>query len=93
MLFDTSLLTTQLNNVRIKGKVQQSRESSCAFLSVVANEKRAFWSPLTKVANFFLLCSANYWLQLPILNISLNLWKIGWIPILEMPIWSNIIFL
>ena len=55
MVLDTSLLNTQQYKVRIKGKVQQFRERSNALplhVSVVANEKGAFWSPLTKVANF-----------------------------------------
>ena len=49
MVFDTSLLNTQQYKVHIKGKVEQSRERSSA-LSVVAIEKRAFWSPSTMVA-------------------------------------------
>ena len=55
MVLDTSLLTLQQYNVRIKGKVEQSREMSCTlpYTSVfVAIEKGAFWSPLTTVANF-----------------------------------------
>ena len=42
MVLDTSLLNTQLYKVRIKGKVEQSRERSCALplhLGVVAMEK------------------------------------------------------
>ena len=45
MVLDTSLLNTQRYKVRIKGKVEQSREWSSAFplhLGVVAIEKRAF---------------------------------------------------
>ena len=42
MVLDTSLLNTQQYKVRIKGKVDQSRERSCA-------------PPSTKVANFTLL--------------------------------------
>ena len=47
MVLDTSLLNTQQYKVRIKGKVEQSRESSSApvHLGVVAIEKGAFWSP------------------------------------------------
>ena len=44
---------TQHYKVRIKGKVEQSRKSSNALyqhLGVVANEKKAFRSPLTTVA-------------------------------------------
>ena len=55
MVLDTSLLNTQQYKVRIKGKVEQSRERSSALplhFSVVAIEKGAFWSPSTKVANF-----------------------------------------
>ena len=46
MVLDTSLLSTQQYKVRIKGKVEQSRERSSAplHLSVVAIEKRAFRS-------------------------------------------------
>ena len=54
MVLDASLLNTQLYMVRIKGKVEQSREWSNAplHLGVVAIEKEAFGSPSTKVANF-----------------------------------------
>ena len=43
-----------LSKVRIKGKMEQSREKSSALphLGVVAFEKGAFVSPSTKVANF-----------------------------------------
>ena len=52
MVLDTSLIHTQQYKVRIKGKVEQSRERSSALhLSVVAIEKGAFWSPWTTVAN------------------------------------------
>ena len=54
----TSLLNTQQYKVRIKGKVEQSRERSSALplhLGVVAIEKGAFWSPSTTVANNYLL--------------------------------------
>ena len=53
MVLDTSLLTTQQYKVRIKSKVEQSRErnSPPLHLGVVATEKGAFWSPLTAVAN------------------------------------------
>ena len=54
MVLDTSLLNTQQCKVCIKGKVEKSRERSCAplHLGVVAIEKRTFWSPTTIVANF-----------------------------------------
>ena len=55
MVLDTSLLNTQQYNVRIKCKVEQSRERNSAHplhLGVVAIEKGAFWSPSTMVANF-----------------------------------------
>ena len=54
MVLDTSLLDTQQYKVRIKGKVEQSREKSSApplHLGVVAIEKGAFWSPSTTVTN------------------------------------------
>ena len=57
MILDTSLINTQHYKVRIKSKVEQSRKSNSDLplhLSVVANEKGAFKSPLTLVANFFL---------------------------------------
>ena len=53
MVLDTALLNTQQYKVRIKGKVEQSRErSSAPHLGVVAIEREAFGSPLTKVTNF-----------------------------------------
>ena len=54
MVLDTSLLNTQQYKVRIKGKVEQSKEMSSAplHLGVVAIEKGVFWSPSTTVANF-----------------------------------------
>ena len=60
MVLDTSLLNTQQYIVRIKGKVEQSRERSST-LSVVAIEKGAFWTPSTMVANFtFYLLVLNF---------------------------------
>ena len=60
MVLDASLLNTQHYKVQIKGKVEQSRETSRAppHTLVVAFEKGAFGSPSTNVANFtlFLLC-------------------------------------
>ena len=58
MVLDATLLNTQYYKVRIKGKVEQSREWSSAFplhLRVVAIEKGAFRSPSTTVANFTFL--------------------------------------
>ena len=55
MVLDTALLNTQHFKVRIKSKVEQSREWNSTLplhFSVVAIEKGAFKSPLTKVANF-----------------------------------------
>ncbi len=54
MVPDTALFNTQHYKVRIKGKVEQSREWSSAlpYTSAVATEKGAFGSPSTKVANF-----------------------------------------
>ena len=54
MVLDPSLLNTQHYKVRIKNKVEQSRERSSAplHLSVVAIEKGAFGSPSTKGDNF-----------------------------------------
>ena len=57
MVLDATLLNIQHYKVRIKGKVEQSRERSSALplhLGVVAIEKGAFGSPLTTVANFTL---------------------------------------
>ena len=54
-VLDAALLNTQHYKVRIKGKVEQSREWSSALpynLGVVAIEKGAFRSPSTTVANF-----------------------------------------
>ena len=52
MVLDTSLFNTQQYKVRIKGKMEQSRERSSAplHLGVVATEKGAFWSLSTTVA-------------------------------------------
>ena len=54
MVLDASLLNTQHYKVRIKGKVEQSREG-VAPSPVVAIEKGAFGLPSTMVANFTLL--------------------------------------
>ena len=52
---------TQHYKVRIKGKVEQSRERSNTplHLGVVAIEKGAFGSPSTTVTNFLLYISQN----------------------------------
>ena len=55
MVLDATLLNTQYYKVRIKGKVEQSKERSSALplhLGVVAMEKGAFGSPSTNLANF-----------------------------------------
>ena len=56
MVLDASLLNTQHYKVRIKSKVEQSRERSNAptlHLGVVAIEKGAFGSPSTMVTNYY----------------------------------------
>ena len=55
MLLDATLLNTQRYKVRIKGKVEQSKEKNSAplHLGVVAMEKGAFGSLSTMVANFY----------------------------------------
>ena len=58
MVLDATLFNTQHYNVRIKGKVEQSRERSSApplHFGVVAIEKGVFGSSSTTVANFTLL--------------------------------------
>ena len=53
IVLDATLINTQPYKVRIKSKVEQSREwSSPLHLRVVAIEKETFGSPLTKVTNF-----------------------------------------
>ena len=57
MVLDAALLNTQHYQVRIKGKVEQSKEWSSAphYISVVeAMEKGAFESPSTEVANLLI---------------------------------------
>ena len=53
-VLDAALLNIQHYKVRSKGKVEQSREWSnvLSYTCVVAIEKGAFGSPMTKVANF-----------------------------------------
>ena len=56
-------LTSGTIRVRIKGKVEQSREWSSAppqHLSVVALEKRAFWSPSTTLPTLLILLICIY---------------------------------
>ena len=54
MVLDAALLNTQHYKIRIKGKVEQSREElhRPLHLTVVAIEKETVWSPSTKVTNF-----------------------------------------
>ena len=62
MLIDATLLNTQHCKVRIKAKVEQSRERSSTlplYLGVVAIEKGAFRSPSNKVANLFKINDNN----------------------------------
>ena len=57
MVLDTTLLNTQHYKVRIKGKVEQSREKSSALpYTLVVIEKGAFGSPSTTVTNLL------YWI-------------------------------
>ena len=53
MVLDASLLNTQHYKVRIKRKVEQSREGVAP--SPTPIEKGAFGSPSTMVANFYLI--------------------------------------
>ena len=62
MLLDATLLNTQHYEVRIKSKVEQSRERSSSLplqIGVVAIKKGAFGSPSTTVTNFTLY----FWLE------------------------------
>ena len=52
MILDAALFNTQHYKAHIKGKVDQGMEKHPLHLDVVANEKRAFGSPLTSVTNF-----------------------------------------
>ena len=62
MVLDTALLSTQHYKVRIKDKVEQSREwsSTIPYSSVEATEKGVFKSPSTKVTNFTYLQMSYY---------------------------------
>ena len=75
MVLDTSLLNTRQYKVRIKGKVEQSRERSSATLhfGVVAIEKGAFWSPSSTVTNLLTLLMLNW----DVWNRTVNLYKNG----------------
>ena len=73
MVLDTSLLNAQQYKVRIKGKVEQSREriSALPYITVfVAIEKGAFWSLSTMVANFTYLNKSNSTTLQPIINVD-----------------------
>ena len=60
MVLDSTLLNNQHYMLRIKGKVDQSRNFRPPLhLSEVAIEKGTFGSPLIKVANFTLLPVKN----------------------------------
>ena len=57
MVFDASLLNTQYYKVRIKGKLEQSKERRSAillYLGIVAIEKGTFGSPSTMVVNLYM---------------------------------------
>ena len=63
MVLDSSLLNTKQYKVRIKSKVEQSRERSSALplhLNVEAIGKGAFWSPSTTVSNFTYLYKIEF---------------------------------
>ena len=84
MVLDAALLSTQHYKVRINGKVELSWEWSSAFflhLSVVAIEKGAFGSPLTKVANLLYTIPMNINGYVPILiNTSDSIIRVGNMP-------------
>ena len=69
MVLDTPLLKTQHYNVRIKGKVEQSRERSSALPYTI--EKGAFWSPSTTVFNVTYIFKSVILTRLIDLNIYL----------------------
>ena len=63
MVLDTALLDIQLYKVRIKGKVEQSREWSSAptlHFGVVAIKKGAFVWPSTAAPNFTFTYPVTY---------------------------------
>ena len=55
MVLDADLLNTQHYKVRIKGKVEQSREWSSSCLGVVAIEKEALGHPRLRLPTFILM--------------------------------------
>ena len=59
LVLDAVLLNTQHYKVRIKGKMEQSREwgSTLLHLGVVAIEKGAFWSPLLYLPRLIIILS------------------------------------
>ena len=66
MVLDAAFLNTQHYKVRIKSKVEQTREWSSTLpqhLGVVAIEKRAFGLPSTMVANFTYIVYKYYFLK------------------------------
>ena len=81
MVLHVSLLNTQHYKVRIKDKVEQSRERSSALplhLSVVAIEKGAFETPSTMVANFtFFTLQLSTWFPRASLKYLVSLFLFG----------------
>ena len=89
MVLDTSLLNTQQYKVRIKGKVEQSRESSSALPrhpGVVAIEKGAFGSSSTKGHQLIYPCFTRqleswplgFWLFKNELKDDILFYKVAW---------------
>ena len=87
-VLDAALLNAQYYKLRIKCKVEQSREWSSTLplhLGVVVIEKGAFGSPSTKVANFTYICmqwgSQNTPHLLPLqfgcLLVPISIWSSG----------------
>ena len=67
MVLDAALFNIQNYKVCIKSKIQQSREKSCALtvhLGVVTNEKEAFRSLLTMIANFTFSLSLSIYIYI-----------------------------
>ena len=69
MVLDTTLLNTQCYKVRIKGKVEHSREWSSTphthtHLGIVATEKRVFGSPSTKGRQLYFTSYNTYLLRI-----------------------------
>ena len=69
MVLDAALLNTQHYKVRIKGKVEQSREWSSAFPygfqlylhTVMAYEFESYWVALTNLTSEFIWQAQNLW--------------------------------